>query len=183
MVQECNIGPVVIDLDGDLPGFVAPQTRIAPMAAEVRHRILAALQIDPAAVVNAVVLDNGSVWQVLELSDVGRVMQVSAADVARLPGLGIGLLAASAPEGEGRFDIRMLSDRSPRFEDPITGSLNAAVGMWLLAEGRLLRPTVMAQGVKVGRDGQVHLRPGPAGSGRVLVAGRSHILIDGTVRL
>ena len=100
-----------------------------------------------------------------------------------MPGLGIGLLAASAPGAESQFDIRMLSARSPRHEDPITGSLNAAVGMWLLTRGRLERPTIMAQGIKVGRDGQVHLLPGPAGSGQVLVAGRTHILIDGTVRL
>lgn len=183
VVQECGIGTVVIDISDGIPGFVAPPTTVVPMPADVQDRILAGLAIDKQTVGNAVILDNGSTWHLLELNDPDALMRVCAARVACLPGLGIGLLAASPPGAGRQFDIRMVSDRSPRHEDPITGSLNAAVGMWLLDQGRLTQPTIMAQGVKVGRDGQVHLRPGPAGSGQVLVAGRTHILIDGTVRL
>lgn len=183
VIQQCKIGNVVIDLRGDLPGFVAPPTHIARMPAAVVSRILTALEIDPERLLDAVVLDNGSVWQLLELSSTAAVMQVSAQRVAELPGLGIGLLAASPPGAGSQFDIRMLSARSPRQEDPITGSLNAAVGMWLQTQGRLEQPVIVAQGGMVGRDGQVHLLPGPAGSGQVLVAGRTHILIEGTVWL
>lgn len=183
VVQECNIGNVLIDTRGQLPGFVAPATRIAPMPLDVQNRILAALEIDPRAVKATSILDNGSVWHLLELHTPAAVLAVDAAKVATLPGLAIGLLAASLPDAPSQFDIRMLSDRSPRQEDPITGSLNAAVGMWLLEQGRLTRATIMAQGMKVGRDGKVHLLPGPVGSGQVLVAGRTHILIDGSVRL
>lgn len=183
VVQECRIGNVTIDVSGQMPAFVAPATTVSAMPDDVRHSILAGLGLDEATVMAAAILDNGSTWHVLELDEARRVMEVQAARVADLPGLGIGLLAASLPGTANDFDIRMLSDRSPRFEDPITGSLNAAVGMWLQQQGRLDRPTVMAQGARVGRDGQVHLRPGPAGPGEVLVAGRTHILIDGKVRL
>jgi PhzF family phenazine biosynthesis protein len=117
------------------------------------------------------------------LQTAAAVLQVSAASVATLTGIGVGLLGASLPSAASQYDIRMLSARSPHNEDPITGSLNAAVGMWLLDQGRLNRPAIMAQGVKVGRDGRVHLVPGPKGSGQVLVAGRTHILIEGKVRL
>jgi predicted PhzF superfamily epimerase YddE/YHI9 len=149
----------------------------------VQARILAALGIDPTLLASTVVLDNGSVWHLLELQTAAAVLQVNAAAVAALPDMGIGLLGRSLPDAASHYDIRMLSARSPRNEDPITGSLNAAVGMWLLDQGRLNSPTIMAQGVRVGRNGRVHLLPGQIGSGQVLVAGCTHILIDGKVRL
>ena len=183
VVQECNIGTVVIDISGPLPGFVAPPTQVAPMPAEVQRHILAALEIGSDRVKGATILDNGSVWHLLELDAATAVMAVSAAKVVGLPGMGIGLIAKSLPRAQSQFDIRMLSERTSHYEDPITGSLNAAVGMWLMAQRRLTHTTIMAQGSKVGRDGQVHLVPGPVGSGQVLVAGRTHILIDGKVRL
>ncbi|WP_054007804.1 PhzF family phenazine biosynthesis protein [Cypionkella psychrotolerans] len=183
VVQECNIGNVTIDNRGPLPGFVAPPTRINPMPADLQAQVLAALGIAPEMLKSAVILDNGSLWHLLELDEAAAVLAVSAAKVATLPGLGIGLLAASPANAASQFDIRMLSERTPGFEDPITGSLNAAVGMWLLSHGRLAQPTIIAQGVKVARIGQVHLLPGAQGSGQVLVAGRTHILIDGKVRL
>ena len=183
LVQECNIGNVVIDLSGELPGFVAPPTQAAAMSRDVQARILATLDIDPKLLVSAVVLDNGSVWHLLELQTADPVLRVNAASVVALPDLGIGLMGRSLPGAASQYDIRMLSARSPRNEDPITGSLNAAVGMWLLDQGRLSSPTIMAQGVSVGRRGRVHLMPGPIGSGQILVAGRTHILIEGKVRL
>ena len=183
VVQECNIGNVVIDLSGEMPGFVAPPTRQTGMSPEVQARILAMLSIDQTLLASAVVLDNGSVWHLLELHTAAAVLQVDAAAVAALPDMGIGLLGRSLPGAASQYDIRMLSARSPRNEDPITGSLNAAVGMWLLGQGRLNGPTIMAQGVKVGRNGRVHVLPGPVGSGQVLVAGRTHILIEGKVWL
>ena len=183
VVQECNIGNVMIDLSGELPGFVAPPTQVTGMNPQVQARILAALGIDPSMLASAVVLDNGSIWHLLELRTAAAVLQIDAAAVAALPDMGIGLMGRSVAGAASNYDVRMLSARSPRNEDPITGSLNAAVGKWLLGQGRLTAPTVMAQGIKVGRNGCVHLLPGPIGSGQVLVAGRTHILIDGKVRL
>ncbi len=183
VVQQCNIGNIVIDISGALPGFVAPPTQISPMPQPLQDRILAALEIDRQSLRSAAVLDNGSVWHLLELDKATTVMAVTAAKVTALPGLGIGLMAPSAPAAQSQFDIRMLSERTLHYEDPITGSLNAAVGMWLAAQGRLTHPTIMAQGARVGRDGQVHLLPGPVGSDQVLVAGRTHIVIDGKVRI
>ena len=39
-------------------------------------------------------------------------------------------------------------------EDPITGSLNAAISCWLAGQGRLTRPIVLSQGT---------IKGGPAG--------------------
>lgn len=181
VIQECNIGNVEIDLSGELPGFVAPTTKVAPMPQSIQARIITALEIDPEAVNSTNILDNGSIWHVLELTSPAVLMAVSAEKVAKLPGIAVGLLAASVPDKDSDFDIRMLSAQSARYEDPITGSLNAAVGMWLFHQGQLTKPTVMAQGSKVGRDGRVHILPRQ--DGNVLVAGRTNIVITGHVTL
>ena len=52
VVQECSIGDVVIDLSGDLPGFVAPRTQQTAMRPDVKDRILCALEIDPQLLVS-----------------------------------------------------------------------------------------------------------------------------------
>lgn len=181
VIQECNIGNVEIDLSGELAGFVAPDTTTTPMPQSTVIHIAKALDIAPETVKTAQVIDNGSVWHLLELASAADVMGVSADRVTALPDLAVGLLAMSRPDTASDFDIRMLSARTPRYEDPITGSLNAAVGMWLLQQGRLTKPTVMAQGAKVGRDGEVLLLPRK--DGKILVAGRTTIVITGKVML
>jgi predicted PhzF superfamily epimerase YddE/YHI9 len=42
-------------------------------------------------------------------------------------------------------------------EDPVTGSLNAALAGWLLRSGRLEAPYVARQGTALGREGRVHV--------------------------
>ena len=68
-------------------------------------------------------------------------------------------------------------------EDPITGSLNAAVAHWLAANGRLDGDVVVAQGTRIGRRGRVYVRPDPAVPGRVRIGGETHVLVEGTVLL
>jgi PhzF family phenazine biosynthesis protein len=181
VIQECNIGNVEIDLSGELAGFVAPDTTATPMPKSTALRIAKALEIAPEAVKSAHIFDNGSVWHLLELASATALMGVCATKVIALPDFGVGLMALSRPDAASDFDIRMLSARTPRYEDPITGSLNAAVGMWLLQQGRLTKPTTMAQGAKVGRDGEVLLLPRK--DGKILVAGRTTIVITGKVML
>lgn len=183
VVQECGIGNVIIDMGGALPGFVAPPTRVDPMPSEHRDNLLAVLKIAGPSVLNSAVLDNGSVWYALELESAAAILAVNAADVTGLPGLGIGLLGVSLLGADTQFEIRMLSDRTARYEDPITGALNAAMAVWLATQGRLTGPAVIAQGRKVGRCGRIHLLPDLSVPERILVAGQTYILVDGTVRL
>ena len=75
----------------------------------------------------------------------------------------------------------MLAPSSGMREDPITGSLNSALAHWLCARGLLGGPLVIAQGTQIGRHGRVYVSPRP--DGEVAIGGRTHILIDGTVRL
>ncbi|HEX5285610.1 MAG TPA: PhzF family phenazine biosynthesis protein, partial [Polaromonas sp.] len=66
-------------------------------------------------------------------------------------------------------------------EDPVTGSLNASLAQWLIAEGHAPKHYVASQGVCLGRAGQVHIERDA--SGQVWVGGESVTCIDGTVTL
>jgi len=64
-------------------------------------------------------------------------------------------------------------------EDPVTGSLNASLGQWLIGSGRLRSPYVASQGSALGRAGLVYVSQD--GDGQVWVAGTVRPLIDGTI--
>ena len=66
-------------------------------------------------------------------------------------------------------------------EDPVTGSLNASLAQWLMADGLMPTHYTASQGVCMGRAGQVDLQ-GDA-QGQVWVGGQSVTCISGEVTL
>jgi len=66
-------------------------------------------------------------------------------------------------------------------EDPVTGSLNASLGQWLIASGRIGAPYVASQGTVLGRRGRVHVSRD--GNGQVWVGGGTITCISGSVAL
>ena len=88
--------------------------------------------------------------------------------------------AAAGPDAIG-LDVRGFAPHLGVNEDPVTGSLNASLAQWLIAEGLLPGDYQAAQGAALGRAGRVHIRSDPAG--QVWVGGQSVTCIDGTVTL
>jgi predicted PhzF superfamily epimerase YddE/YHI9 len=66
-------------------------------------------------------------------------------------------------------------------EDPVTGSLNAGLAQWLIADGLAPRRYTAAQGECLGRAGRVAVLRDDAG--QVWVGGQVADCIAGTVRL
>jgi predicted PhzF superfamily epimerase YddE/YHI9 len=66
-------------------------------------------------------------------------------------------------------------------EDPITGSLNASLAQWLLADGHLQAPYVASQGINLDRSGIVNITQDAAG--QVWVGGHVSAGIQGEVLL
>jgi len=66
-------------------------------------------------------------------------------------------------------------------EDPVTGSFNAGLAQWLIADGHAPAHYVAAQGTCLGRAGRVHVEQDA--SGQVWVGGESVTCIDGVVTL
>jgi PhzF family phenazine biosynthesis protein len=180
--QECGVGVVEIHTDGQVPAFVAPPTRIEALDADAIQAISRALSLDSETILGTAKLDNGPVWQVLELRSAADVLAVDSSTVKWPVFKSIGLIGRHEDGAECDYEVRMLAPSSGMSEDPITGSLNAAIAHWMLASGRLSEELVIAQGTCIHRLGRVYIRPEPA-SGRVFVGGESHVLIDGTVML
>jgi len=79
------------------------------------------------------------------------------------------------------LEVRAFSPQISSVEDPVTGSLNASLGQWLLAAGRVTAPYVASQGTAMGRRGRVHVSRD--GDGQVWVGGGTVTCVSGTVEL
>jgi PhzF family phenazine biosynthesis protein len=176
--QECGIGIVDIDSTAERLAFVAPPTSVSPLDLERLEAIAGALGIPPESVVQTATLDNGPVWQVLDLGSAEEVLAIDSSKARWSPLEFVGLLGAHAPGSECDYEVRMLASNG--VEDPITGSLNAALAYWLRDQARLDEPLVVSQGTAVGRHGRVYIRPT---EDRILIGGDTHILIEGTLSL
>lgn len=178
--QECGVGIVDIDIAREVPAFKAPQTTVAPLADAARNAIAGALDLAPGRIVRTAELANGPVWQVLELASAADVLAADSAKIRYPAFVGVGLIGAHPAGSECDFEVRMLGASSGMGEDPITGSLNAAIARWMYGAGLWQGDKSIAQGTSIGRVGRVHVRQ--AGDD-VWIGGRTSILIEGTVEL
>jgi len=186
--QNCTVGLVDIDLTGDLPAFIAPPTSVAPMSPDTLQAITTGLNIDPDRVTAHAVLDNGPVWHAIELKSSQDVLALDADSIAPIKGLAVRLIAPHDTGGVD-YEVRMFSMWSGLTEDPITGSLNAALAHWMQTQGRTRSPYVVAQGTCIGRSGRVHViaraddPDDDPDNGPVRIGGHTNILIEGRVTL
>lgn len=180
--QECAVGMVEVDVSvTGRPAFRAPATRMAPLAEDRKQAISQALSISPSIITHSARLENGPVWEVLALRSATDVLALDSSVVRRPAFRSIGLIGPHPAGSECDYEVRMLAPSSGMSEDPITGSLNAALALWMQQEGRLERPTTVAQGTVIGRQGRVFVTP--KAPGEVWIGGQVHVLIEGTVRL
>jgi len=66
-------------------------------------------------------------------------------------------------------------------EDPVTGSLNASLAQWLIAEGLLPQRYTASQGTVLGREGRIYIEQ--SATGQVWVGGQAVTCIKGQVYL
>jgi PhzF family phenazine biosynthesis protein len=172
VVQECGIGLVEVREQGERLAFRAPPLiRSGPLDADDLAETLRLTGADAGDVVSAVHAANGPGWKLLHLASAEAVLE--AEPVPRAPvGTDVALLGPYAPGGPAQFEVRaFFADPAGKLvEDPVTGSLNAAIAQYLFAAGLAEGSYVAAQGRKVGADGLVHCSQEPGGE--VWIAGR-----------
>jgi PhzF family phenazine biosynthesis protein len=180
--QECGVGIVEIDTsDPQLLAFTAPPTAIRPMQQDNFDAITTVFEIPPDQILQTAELENGPLWQVMQLGSAEAVLALDSSRVRWPTFKAIGMIGAHPPGGECDYEVRMLAPSSGMSEDPITGSLNSALAHWLQAQGKLERPITVAQGTRINRHGRVAITS--VDSATVKIGGQTHILIEGTVRL
>jgi PhzF family phenazine biosynthesis protein len=197
IVQECGVGLVTLRRDV-LPHAWAlaapPLRRTAPTNDEL-NRVCHALGLERAHVLRAQHLHNGPHWLGLLLDSPETVLALDPDHAAlKQSGIKVGVAACytTAPGliGRANREARAFAHNRPvrAFaaaigipEDPVTGSLNAALAQWLMAEGVLPQQYTAAQGAVLGRNGRVRLTQDA--SGQVWVGGHAVTCITGQVML
>lgn len=208
IVQECAVGLVSIRRTGQQLAFAAPPlTRSMPDPA-LLAQITQALGITAQHILAAQMLDNGPRWLGLLLDSVDTVLALEP-DHQRLRALGQKVGVAALTQDSGAVQLIARSSRETRAfaehaadppqlaapdlevrafaapvgitEDPVTGSLNASLAQWLMAEGQLPTRYVAAQGSCLGQAGRVLLERDA--QGQVWVGGQVQTCITGRVIL
>ena len=179
IVQECGAGLVTVRRDPDRLAFAAPPLIRGgrPTEQEVA-KVAEVLQIDRTAIVDATWADNGPGWIAVLLESAEAVLAVEP--IRHYPGLiDIGIVGPHAPGGATAFELRAIfyDRQGTLIEDPVTGSLNASVGQWLFATGRVSGPYIAAQGTRLGRTGRVFVEQDR--DGQVWVGGATRTLFSG----
>ena len=81
-------------------------------------------------------------------------------DYSQLLGLSVGVVGPWQPEVDGdeaQFEVRAFCAGEGMPEDPVTGSLNAGLAQWLIADGHAPTRYVASQGTAMGRAGRVSI--------------------------
>lgn len=197
VVQECGVGLVAIRrqpaADGGIGrlAFAAPPLlRSGPLDEADVALIARGLGLARADIVDHQWCDNGPGWRAVMLASAEGVLALKP-DAAVLGGLEIGVVGPRAKVGvigtqplgdDTRFEVRAFFPGPSGFaEDPVTGSLNAALGQWLIGAGLAPERYVAAQGTVLGRRGRVHVERDA--SGTVWVGGDSVACVRGQVTL
>ncbi len=210
IVQECAKGLVKLRRDGSSLAFAAPILQRSTPDAALIARVAAALGLQAQQVLAAQWLNNGPTWLGLLLDSMDTVLSLQP-DAAALKGLvpGVGVAgmdiapaapdlivrsnrearafgardagASTADDATPSVEVRFFAPDIGVLEDPVTGSFNASLAQWLIADGIAPARYVAAQGTCIGRAGRVFIERDD--TGQVWVGGDSVTCIEGKVFL
>ena len=180
VVQQCAIGLVRIKREGARLAFAAPPLKKSgPADGATRDQALRALRISADELLDLEWVDNGPQWLAARLRDADAVKALTP-DFIAMKGLKLGVVGAYSAGSECDFEVRAFVPDLGIPEDPVTGSLNAGLALWLQGAGLAGESYVASQGTMLGRAGRVHVsREG----GETWIGGDVTPLIHGQVRL
>lgn len=180
LVQECDAGLITLRRGAQRLSFAAPPiVRGGDVEPELVDRLVRGLGITMEDVFASQWVDNGPGWVALQLPSAEAVLAVEP-DARALSDLKIGLVGAHPDGAPEMFEVRAFAYGVGVDEDPVTGSLNAGLGQWLIGSGRAPERYLARQGTRLGRYGVVRVA---LLDGDVWVGGSTTTLISGTVDL
>ena len=181
IVQECGIGLVKLKRSGDRFCFEAPPPlRMEPISEPELEIIASGLGISRADILHHSWCDNGPKWRGIYLESAEKVLSLSA-NASILKGLDIGIIGPWISVGvDADFEVRAFFYQNGGIaEDPVTGSLNAALAQWLIGAGLAPASYVARQGTALGRDGRVFVQSDV--SGNIWIGGDCAQCIEGSI--
>ena len=181
VVQECGVGLVNIQRQGTRLAFAAPPLRRGGPLDEANVQLIAkGLGVARQGIVSHAWCNNGPQWRGVMLGSAEQVLALKP-DPEILKGLDIGVVAPLS-KGDAQFEVRaFFPGNNGLAEDPVTGSLNAAIGQWLIEAGLAPNSYVASQGACLARAGRVYVHRDA--QNQVWVGGESVTCIEGSVQL
>jgi PhzF family phenazine biosynthesis protein len=181
VVQECGVGLVTVrsSVDGrpDRLAFAAPPLRRSgPVDEATLQQAAAGLGLAREEIIGHQWVDNGPGWFALMVGSAARLLALRP-DWSVLGAMKFGIVAPQAAGADTDFEVRGLFNG---LEDPVTGSLNAGLGQWLIGAGLAPERYVAAQGQALGRAGRVYVQ---RSGDTVWVGGDVAPVVEGLIRL
>jgi PhzF family phenazine biosynthesis protein len=167
VVQECGVGLVTLRQHGERLAFAAPPLiKSGPLAEEDVALIARGLGVSRDDILHHAWCDNGPNWRGVMLRSAEQVRSLKP-DASILGQLDVGVVGprgkvgvVGSTDAEGiAFEVRaFFPGNNGLAEDPVTGSLNAALAQWLIGAGLAPAEYVAAQGTCLGRAGRVYVQ-------------------------
>ena len=180
IVQECGIGLVRIKKDGEKLAFAAPPLiRSGLLDEETLTQIAAGLRVNRQDIVKHQWIDNGPGWCAVMLGSADQVLRLKP-DFVTLGDLKLGVIAPQPAGSDTDYEVRAFVGSFGVPEDPVTGSLNAGLGVWLITAGLAKSHYVVSQGTVLQRDGRVYI---DQSGDDIWVGGDTAICIEGVVSI
>lgn len=199
VVQECGVGLVALRQDGTRLAFAAPPLVTSGPLDEADVALIArGLKVARSDIAAHAWCDNGPRWRGVLLKSAEQVLALRP-DAAVLAGLDVGVVGphgkvgvvgragvASNAETETEteaiaFEVRaFFPGHGGLVEDPVTGSLNAALAQWLIGAGIAPPRYTASQGTVLGRAGRVHVAQD---GDHIWIGGDSVTCVQGSVLL
>ena len=179
IVQECDAGLILVRrTDAGLAFAAPPLVKSGPVDPDELEAIAGDLDIDPDRIVDAEWTDNGPGWASVLLGSAEELLEVRPRSTHR----SLGLVAPQKAGADTAFEVRAFFPKAgATAEDPVTGSLNAGLAMWLTRTGRATTPYTAAQGTALGREGRVHVTQDDDGT--IWVGGGTITCVAGSATL
>ncbi len=180
VVQECGIGLVRVRVAGDRLAFAAPPLRRSGILDEqLLMTIVAGLKISRSDIVMHQWVDNGPGWCAVMLRSAEQVLKLQP-DMGLLRDLKLGVMGPLPAGSTALFEVRAFVPGLGVTEDPVTGSLNAGLGVWLIRTGQAPPEFTVSQGQALQRRGLVHIERRGAD---IWIGGDAVIRIEGSLHI
>lgn len=178
VVQECGVGLVRVRVQNERLAFAAPPLRRSGLLDEqLVMTIAAGLHLSRKDIVMHQWVDNGPGWCAVMLKSAEQVLALKP-DLVMLRDVKLGVIGPLPAGSPALFEVRAFVPGLGVNEDPVTGSLSAGLGSWLIRTGHAPPEFVVSQGTAVKRRGLVHIER--AGDD-IWVGGDTVIRIEGRV--
>lgn len=189
LVQQCGVGLVTLHVQGEGAqrqlAFEVPPATLRPLPDDALRELQQVLGAPLQAGVAPAIVDVGAVWVVAQLPDAASLLALqpdyarSAALERRLGVTGVTVFARQG--GEAAVQVRSFAPSCGVNEDPVCGSGNASVALFLRERGLLAQVGqryVAAQGQCVARNGRVVV---DASSAQVTLGGACVTCVEGVL--